>query len=910
MRGIPASRTSWPWRSRQVVLVGSVMHLTSQPEQLAACCRFIDASREAAQVQSRPQPWHHRETNVHPPTQVAHTYLQNMTQPPASWLHEIWSQASARAHEPAIVSEEGVLTFGELIEQAACVAGFVHAQQASRVAVCLPRDLALVPRLLGVMAAGAAYVPLDPAYPQARLRTMLDQAEVDFVLTSAKLRDRLPTVAGDNVWDANDAVGAPRGPFARRANDLAYIMFTSGSTGQPKGVAVAHGGVHNFLHAMSKRPGFSHRDRLLALTSLSFDISVLELFLPLLTGGSLAIVPKHVAQSGRRIAEALDTFSPTVMQATPTTWGMLVRGGWQGHRGLKALIGGEALQPALAAELLPRVSELWNMYGPTETTVWSTCTRVHDVEAITIGIPIAATTVMVVDPHGQPVAAGESGELAIGGVGVALGYVNRLDETAQRFVTQTNANGKSERMYRTGDRVHMRSDGELVFHGRVDGQVKLRGHRIELTEIEAVLTQHQSVAQTAVVVSGEPHPQLVAHVVLREAVSPDTLRTFVATRLPEVMVPAHIEVHPELPQLPSGKVDRQTLATRAVSHTPQALLVPPLCAALCAVATEVLRQTVGPTDNFFARGGDSLLAEQLSVAVEERLGLPLSVEAIYETRSLTELAHMLEHHADPRHSTVRMVNLAGVPRPQHHVFCMGGLDLYRPLADALARRPEAACTVWGVQHPRAVQYLKGDTSWTVATLAHVCAEIRASVHQLAGDTPVTLVGFCQAGLLAYELAAQLEAEGTCVEQLTLVETALPRAVTDRPLAQWKRRARRAANLGWQRFAGSSVQPTLAPWSWGGHGVLFGLESTYTLAAAYAERQRDLRAPALFVWTTHEREHLGYDVAAAGGFSAWLHGGSREVEVPTGHREVLNDPHVEQVAQAMRNVWASSVRHAS
>jgi amino acid adenylation domain-containing protein len=380
----------------------------------------------------------------------------------------------------------------------------------------------MVVALLAVLKAGGAYVPLDPAFPPDRIAYMLSDSGLPVLLTQRSVAADLPT--GDATVVLLDELGGELGgepvtdpdvPVA--AEDLAYVIYTSGSTGRPKGVAIPHGALGNFLLAMKERPGIAPEDCLLAVTTLSFDIAMLELLLPLVEGARIVIAAREATTDGAALAALLASSAATVMQATPSTWRMLLDAGWREGTGLRALAGGEALPDTLARQLLATGATLWNMYGPTETTIWSAVSDV-DGEPVSLGEPIANTVLHILDPAGQLVPSGVPGELYIGGAGLARGYLGRPELTAQRFVDVSVEPGHPERLYRTGDLVRRRNDGGIAFLGRLDHQVKLRGFRIELGEIESELASQPAVRESVVTVR-EDNPgdqRLVAYVVPRD----------------------------------------------------------------------------------------------------------------------------------------------------------------------------------------------------------------------------------------------------------------------------------------------------------------------------------------------------------------------------------------------------------
>ena len=552
--------------------------------------------------------------------------------------------ARARRDEVALVDAAGrQLRFGALEARANALAQLLRRRgiaRGERVGLCGPRDVHMVVAMLGVLKAGAAYVPLDPAFPVERLAHMVEDARPAALLTSggdageAAWACGVPVIdiAAPGVLDALPAE-APLADAAldARPDDAAYLIYTSGSTGRPKGVAVPHRAVVNFLASMAQAPGLQAGDRLLAVTTLSFDIAVLELLLPLAVGAQVVIASREQVQDPARLGLLIEHHEITVLQATPSAWRALLDIGWTGGPGLRALVGGEPLPPALAADLLAQCDALWNMYGPTETTVWSTCWQVRDPRSgIAIGRPIANTQVHVLDPQGRPCPVGVPGEAFIGGAGVALGYHGREALTAERFVPDPFAGRPGARMYRTGDLCRWRHDGLLEHLGRLDHQVKVRGFRIELGEIESVLTEHPAVAQCVVVTRSEREDdvRLVAYVVLRDGAQADAalLREHLRLRLPDYMVPQHVVRLDALPLLPNGKIDRRALpapSTAPDEGAVRAAAVPATEeeAAIASIWRELLGvDDVHPGDNFFDLGGHSLLAMRAVLAIEERLG--------------------------------------------------------------------------------------------------------------------------------------------------------------------------------------------------------------------------------------------------------------------------------------------------
>lgn len=522
------------------------------------------------------------------------------------------------------------------------------------VGICSDRCLDLVIGLLGILKAGGAYVPLDPSYPQDRLDGMVADSRMPILLTQQSLRDRLPTdqiqvVCLDSDW-ATIAQHSPKNLHSPvHPNHLAYVIYTSGSTGKPKGVQIAHNSVVNFLISMQRQPGLSPCDIVLAVTSISFDIAGLELYLPLILGAQLVLASRATATDGKQLSDLLHCSGATLMQATPATWRMLLASGWQGQQNLNILCGGEALSSDLAQLLLERGATVWNLYGPTETTIWSTVYQLErgdrSPSTIPIGQPIANTQIYLLDRQGRPVPVGVPGELHIGGAGLARGYLNRPELTAEKFVMHPTWG----RLYQTGDLAQYRPDGTIESLGRVDHQVKLRGFRIELGEIEATLSQYPTVRE-AVVVAREDQPgdkRLVAYFVPHgEAhIPPHKLREFLQRSLPDYMIPSAFVSIEQLPLTPNGKVNRNALpAPDLESVTVSANSTPsnPIEEMLATIWGTVLGiDRVGIRDHFFELGGHSLLATQVISQIRQVFQIELPLRRLFELPTIAQLSQAI-----------------------------------------------------------------------------------------------------------------------------------------------------------------------------------------------------------------------------------------------------------------------------
>jgi amino acid adenylation domain-containing protein len=636
---------------------------------------------------------------------------------PATLPQRFEAQAERTPDAVAVVCDERQLTYRELNLRSGQLAQYLRGRGVgpeTLVGICIERSLDMVVGLLGILKAGGAYVPLDPAYPRERINFVLEDARVALLLTQEKLlawpEHQAKVICLDRDWDAIAADPVRPMDSGLSPDNLAYVIYTSGSTGKPKGVQIEHRAVINFLDSMRREPGLTEQDTLLAVTTLSFDIAGLEIFLPLTTGAKLVIAGQEVAADGARLARLLSDCQATVMQATPATWRLLLDAGWAGDRRLKILCGGEALPRGLARELLPRCGSLWNMYGPTETTIWSALHRVEERDGpVPIGRPIADTEVFVLDARRQLLPVGVPGELYIGGAGLARGYLHRPELTAEKFIAHPFRTEAGARLYRTGDLVRWLPTGELEWLARVDQQVKVRGFRIELGEVEAVLGQHPAVRECVVVAleDGPNDKRLVAYLAARQEPAPSVaeLREHLQRQLPAYMVPALFVVLPELPRMPNGKVDRRALPApdRARAAAQETYVAPRT--ALEHFLAETLQTVlgldrIGVHDNFFELGMDSLEGAVVINKLQEKLGQVLFVVALYDAPTVAEMVvYLSKNYAE---AVVRAFGRESLHDPDgHYVRRAGPIDAAQVayLRQLIAEAPFTAIDKPAVKNP-------------------------------------------------------------------------------------------------------------------------------------------------------------------------------------------------------------------
>jgi amino acid adenylation domain-containing protein/non-ribosomal peptide synthase protein (TIGR01720 family) len=623
--------------------------------------------------------------------------------PQARCVHQLFeAQARQTPDATALVFAEQALSYAELNVRANRLAHRLIEQGVGPdqlVGVALERGVEMIVALLAILKAGGAYLPLDPAFPQDRLAHMIEDSGIELLLTQRSLLNQFsapcgsepardgggsvggdvgcadaiasqlaPTGAGVGVktlvldqegdWLDGDACEAPATHLD--AEHLAYAIYTSGSTGKPKGVMVRHGALVNFVASMAREPGIAASDRVLSLTTFSFDIFGLELYGALLSGACVVLVDKQSAHDPEALLKTIDRQQVSVVQATPSTWRMLLDHPASALlAGRKCLCGGEALAEDLAERLLDVAGEVWNLYGPTETTIWSAAYRLTEEQRVPyLGRPIANTSLYIVGDHFAPNPVGLIGELLIGGDGLARGYHDRAALTAERFLPDPFGNGA--RVYRTGDLARQCGDGVIEYIGRVDHQVKIRGFRIELGEIEACLLAQEAIREAVVVPQQGPgglqlvayliaaHPEVAEPAALREA-----LKAQLAPLLPDYMMPAHWLLLERLPLTPNGKLDRKALPLPDARQLLRAYVAPQgaLEQGIADIWQDVLKlERVGRDDNFFELGGHSLLATQATARLQMQQGAAVPLDLLFSTTSLADYAAQLAAHLTPHSS--------------------------------------------------------------------------------------------------------------------------------------------------------------------------------------------------------------------------------------------------------------------
>lgn len=805
-------------------------------------------------------------------------------------VHELFEAQVERSPDAiAVRFNDQYLTYAELNKRANQLAHYLQrlgVGSSSVVGICLERTLEMVVGLLGILKAGGAYVPLDIKFPQDRLAYILEDAQIHLLLTQSWLLEKLPdhqalVVCLDTLREVISVEDTENLTCIAIPENLMYILFTSGSTGKPKGVEILHRSVVNFLTSMAQQPGLTDRDVILAVTTLSFDIAVLEIYLPLIVGAQAIIVSSEVAANSTKLLELLNSSGITVMQATPATWRLLLTAGWSQSKQLKIICGGEALPRIMASQLLERSSALWNLYGPTETTVWSTAYKVEDEKnSAIIGRPIANTQVYILDQHLQPMPIGVPGELFIGGDGLARSYLNRMELTAEKFITDPFHSKPGMRLYRTGDLARFLADGNIEFLGRIDHQVKIRGFRIELGEIETVLSKY-SVVREAVVVAQENESgdkRLVGYIVPKPGQSPTSqeLQDFLKSKLPEYMVPSAFVVLDALPLTPNNKIDRRALPKpdKTNLNLDKGYLSPrnDIELKLATIWEMVLGiQPIGVRDNFFSLSGNSLLAASLVAEIQKTFDQTLSPAIFFEAPTIEQLAGILSQEANKSvSSSVVKIQTNGAKPP---LFIIGNSFLYQQMMGHL----DADQPVFVIQEP-------------LSNIQEMVTRCIQEIRAIQPNGAYYLLGHSFEGLVAYEIAQQLHVQNQKVALLGLIDTPTPELETrienTSSLYKIYLRLKIVLGLSWSdkvRFLQERVQYRMGEAFKPLMPLIQQLVSEY-VPQAYPGRLTIFSATHEF-YAVHN-PNLGWDKLAVGGVEVY--------EVPGSHRSILLSPRKAQI----------------
>jgi amino acid adenylation domain-containing protein len=823
---------------------------------------------------------------------------------PAVCVHQLIADKAKEVPERTAVRFEGrELTYADLEQRARAFAIGIQNSGVGVgdiVAVCAERSLDMSAALLGILKLGAAYLPIHPASPQQRIDFMIRDSGAKLMITDRKVLRALgsvscPTLSPESLGSSPEVEDTAA---AVSLDSTAYVLYTSGSTGEPKGVCVSHRGITNLFNAFSGEPGISADDRALAVTALSFDIATLELLLPLMRGATIVIGTSEAAQDPQQLIKILRQEQITVFQATPATWRMLVDSGWRpANRNLKIFCGGEALSAELAAELVDRSDLVWNLYGPTETTIYSTRGRVRKDSPVTIGRPIDNTQCHVLDQHLTPVPVGVPGELYLGGVGLAQGYLNRPDLTENRFISNP-FDGGSTRLYRTGDQVRHLNDGELEYIGRLDSQIKIRGFRVELGEIEAALERLPAVRNAVVVArklqAGDQ--QIIAYLVPDRALTSDELREALRLWLPDYMVPSAFVMLDSLPLTPNGKVDRNALPSPDSDGLRSRGSAPPTTTEekeLVEIWRKLLPvNEIGIHDSFFDLGGHSMLATQFVEAVRENTGVSIPVSALFRAPTIAAFARLLKQDSIskidpvvmPLHEGDGEIPFFAVAAPGANTVGFALLAREMGTQQSVYQLQPTGPEVWG-------------RPFSQEELHQLAGECIAAMRSVQPEGPYCLGGMCEGILIAQQVILELESQGQEVGLFAIFDTWVIENSQIRPL--WaidyylqryrifrdQPRQERWANV--RRIVKRLLQPSNAPNE-------SGWNKAYWPSKSFQAPR--FQAPVLLF--KRPRQPYYYVRDPQMGWGGRSQSGVEICEVNCRHVEVLRPPHVQVIGQRL------------
>jgi amino acid adenylation domain-containing protein len=717
--------------------------------------------------------------------------------PSEKCIHQLFEEQVGRTPDAvAIAFENQSLTYAELNAKANQLARYLVKEGAGEgkiVTICVHRSIDLAIGLLAISKTGATYLPLDPIYPKARLSLILEDAKPVLLVSESEMSGNLPETKA-RIVHLNDkekfSSESSENLGNGNSNNNAYILYTSGSTGKPKGVQIRQHSVVNLLLSMRKSLRVTARDILLAVTTISFDIAELEIFLPLISGAKLVIATEEEAMNVDLLKNKIEETEATIFQATPVTFRMLLLSGWDGKKDLKVMCGGEAFSKELAQGLLLRCEEVWNGYGPTEATIYSVIRKIlkEDCEGegyVPIGRPVDNTKLYVLNQRLMPVPIGVAGELFIGGDGVSKGYLNLNEMTNERFIPDPFSNDPDARIYKTGDLVHYFPDGTLMYLNRVDLQVKIRGYRIELGEIESAISKFTGIKENAVVVYTDEQSEkvLVAYCVIDNgtALNETELRQFLKEKLPDYMVPSAFVLMEKLPLTANKKVDRKALPepTNLSSSFSKDYVEPTTDTEkkLTAIWSSILKiEKIGILDNFFEIGGHSMIAVNMIIRIEKEFGIRLPLATLFEQSDIQKLAKVIEDGITPdKWRSLVPLRPIGKKKP---LFLIHGLGLNVLLYTTIINYLDPDQPVYGIQ----AKGLNGIDK-SLETIEEIASYYISEIMTVDKEGPFQLAGYSLGGNIAYEMARQLTDMGKKVSFIGLLDTVAESSTRELPVFQ-------------------------------------------------------------------------------------------------------------------------------
>lgn len=720
---------------------------------------------------------------------------------------EFINEAAIRTpNKTAIYFKESELSYSQLNQQSNQLANYLiksGVQKGDIVGLLVDRSPEMIIALLAIMKSGAAYLPLDPKYPKGRVEFMLSDSSAKYLISSEKYGRKLSTQANqifiEKIWPNINEYSNQYPTLNINGYELAYILYTSGSTGKPKGVQIEHHSLTNLLLSVQKEPGITTEDILLAVTTISFDIAGTELFLPLITGASIYLVDSETAKDGRELLQLVQKKKISIMQATPVTWRMMLAAGWTKQLSLKIICTGEAFPKDLAENLINKGVEIWNGYGPSETTIWSSIKKItKDDNLITIGKPIANTQIYILDENQNPVLDGTSGELYIAGDGLARSYLNRPELTAEKFISNPFNKNKTK-MYRTGDLGYFLENGEIVCLGRVDAQVKIRGHRIELGEIEYSLSQQKGVKEAIVIAyedNTNDHQSLLAYIVPDENIESDkdyfiaknktinilnvpkqqiqTWKNALKEQLPDYMIPAFYVVVSHLPTTSNGKVDRKSLPKldilKAIEF--ENSFIAPRDEHETLIfniwSKHLSLDSISINSNFFEIGGHSLIAIRVMIDLEKETGIKLPISTLFESSTIEKLAQILKSSTANDKKKIKWESLVPIKKTGNKtpIYIVHGIGLNVLRFERLKKYMDPNQPIYAIQGIG----LNGNINGLPNTIEEIAQHYNSEILEYDPIGPYILAGYSSGGLLAFEMAKQLLMLGKEIKLLAMIDT--------------------------------------------------------------------------------------------------------------------------------------------
>ncbi len=751
---------------------------------------------------------------------IVEAWNNNIVKRPDHVIHQyLEEQAVSTPDRIAVSDAHQSMTYHQLNQRANQVAHYFVAQgvhTGNFIGVCFERSVDMIVALMACMKIGAIYVPLDPVNPTNRLKVIIDDAQANFLITVENLIDTLPS-------DFNNVICLDRDETRIRAcstsnlfkkidpDQLVYVNYTSGSTGKPKGVLIPHYAVVDHHLAIIKALNLGADEKIFSVASIAFDPSVQDFFLPLMIGAQVYIASHQEKTDGFQLKAALDKVKPTLMQATPSTWRLLLMANWEGHEHLSILCGGEGLSKELSNKLISRSRRLYNIYGPTETTIWSTLKRLEGDRALThaessyepIGRPIENVQIYLLDNYQKPVPIGVAGEVYIGGIGVAPhGYFKRDDLNAEKFIANPFSNTPGDKLYRTGDMARYLVNGDLEYLNRADTQVKIRGFRIELGEIESAIDQFEGVQENIVIIREDKKDdkRLVAYCIPKQGLSIDfdELKKHLKSRLPDYMIPLAFVKMDQFPLTATMKVNRNKLPLPEATESALKRSFVPAESDLEKVVEKIWSALldipkISIDDDFFELGGHSLIAVNMITLLEKETGKKLPLATLLENSSIKKLARLLEDDQkieQTKNSSLVPIRPSGSKTP---LYIVHGAGLHVLMFQMLASHMDSEQPIFALQ----ARGLNGEAE-PLNRMEDIAAHYINEILEQNPDGPYALAGYSFGGLIAFEMAKQLKAMGKEVKMLAMFDTIVRKDITNEKEAEsyYKKLATLGKKVAW------------------------------------------------------------------------------------------------------------------